>query len=276
MLDYCVMLLIRYHKYSPGYAGGGMKTLSLNRNQIKYVLIAAMLIDHIAWAFVPMNTVPGQIMHFIGRLTGPSMAYFLAEGYLHTRNVPGYAKRLGIFALLSWGPFCFFELGVLPVTIHTGHVIDPFCFYFSAWDISLSVIPAFGVIYTLLLGLLAIWLLDKGRCPKWCKILGIIGLCILSVFGDWPVFDILYAVFFFIFRENTKKKWIAYSVISVCTFVFGGISWEGVYQIGVFMVPFLIQFCYNGEIGSRKPVHKWFFYVFYPAHLLVLGVLAWL
>ena len=253
-----------------------MKKLSLNRNQVKYLLIAAMLIDHIAWAFVPMNTVPGQVMHFIGRLTGPTMAYFLAEGYLHTRNVSRYAKRLGIFALLSWGPFCFFELGMLPITIHTGHVRGLFYFYLSPWDISLAVMPAFGVIYTLLLSLLAIWLLDKGRCPKWCKILGIIGLCILSVFGDWPVFDILYALFFFIFRNNTKKKWIAYSIISGCTFVFGGISWEGVYQIGVFMVPVLIQFFYNKESGSKKPVHKWFFYVFYPAHLLLLGVLAWL
>ena len=25
----------------------------LNRNQLKYLVIAAMLIDHIAWAFVP-------------------------------------------------------------------------------------------------------------------------------------------------------------------------------------------------------------------------------
>ena len=31
--------------------------LSLNRNQLKYLVIAAMLIDHIAWAFVPMDTV---------------------------------------------------------------------------------------------------------------------------------------------------------------------------------------------------------------------------
>lgn len=44
-----------------------MKKLSLNRNQIKYLVIVAMLIDHIAWAFVPMASIPGQIMHFIGR-----------------------------------------------------------------------------------------------------------------------------------------------------------------------------------------------------------------
>lgn len=26
---------------------------------------------------------------------------------------------------------------------------------------------------------------------------------------------------------------------------------------------------------QQKPFHKWFFYVFYPLHLLVLGVLRW-
>jgi len=59
----------------------------LNRNQLKYIVIVAMLIDHIAWGFVYMDSVLGQVMHFIGRLTGPTMVYFIVEGYLHTRNV---------------------------------------------------------------------------------------------------------------------------------------------------------------------------------------------
>ena len=46
-----------------------MKTPGFNRNQIKYLVIIAMLIDHIAWAFVPMESLPGQIMHFIGDFT---------------------------------------------------------------------------------------------------------------------------------------------------------------------------------------------------------------
>lgn len=240
-----------------------MKRISLNRNRIKYLVIIAMLIDHIAWAFVPMASVLGQIMHFIGRLTGPTMACFLAEGYLHTRNVKKYAWRLGIFALLSWVPFCLFEFQKLPMGFYSD---GGFWFY-----------PVFGVIYTLMLALLAVWLWDKGRCPKWCKVLGIIGLCILSVLGDWPIFDILYALVLFVYREQPKKKWIWFGVISVGSFgvmgLFQGFGIWGIYQLGVFMVPLLMQFCYNGQSGSRKPIHKWFFYVFYPLHLLVLGLL---
>lgn len=258
-----------------------MKRISLNRNQMKYLVIVAMLIDHIAWSFVPMHTVLGQIMHFIGRLTGPTMAYFLAEGYLHTRNVKKYVTRLGIFALLSWIPFIFFEYGVLlPITISKGvsEGMGGLRLYLSAKDITLVLYPFFGVIYTLLLSLLAILLWDKGNCSNWCKKLGLIGLCLLSFFGDWPVFDIFFALYFFIYRDQPRNKWTAYSIIAafsiVISFSFGGVL-KNLYQFGVFMVPFFIQFCYNGENGSRKPIHKWFFYIFYPAHLLVIGILHW-
>lgn len=240
-----------------------MKNVSLNRNQIKYLVIVAMLIDHIAWAFVPMESAAGQIMHFIGRLTGPTMACFVAEGYVHTRNVKKYAGRLGIFALASWVPFCLFEFQRLPI----GYSPDG-----SAWFY-----PAFGVIYTLLLGLLAIWLWDRGKCPKWCKVLGVVGLCVLSVLGDWPIFDVLYALTLFVYRDQPKKKWVWFGVVSVGSFVlmglFQGFTIWGVYQLGVFMVPLLMQYGYNGQGGSRRPIHKWFFYVFYPLHLLALGLL---
>lgn len=254
----------------------GMVPKGLNRNQIKYLVIVAMLIDHIAWAFVPMTSLSGQIMHFIGRLTGPTMAYFIAEGYQYTGNVKKYVGRLGIFALLSWAPFVFFEFGCFPVTITAGNCVTPgmaLQFYFATKDITVAIYPWFGVVYTLFLSLLAIWLWDKGKCPKWCKVLGIIGLCMASIFGDWPIFDILYALFFFCYREQPKKKWIAFSIVTVITFIFGGISWTGLYQLGIFMVLLLIQFCYNGEGGSRKSIHKWFFYIFYPLHLVVLGLL---
>lgn len=243
-----------------------MKRISLNRNQIKYLVIVAMLIDHIAWAFVPTRSVLGQVMHFIGRLTGPTMACFLAEGYLHTRNVKKYAGRLGIFALVSWVPFCLFEFQRLPI----GYSPEK-GFWF---------LPTFGVIYTLFLGLLAIWLWDKGKWPKWCKVLGIIGLCALSVLGDWGVSDVLYPLVLFSYRDQPKKKWFWFSVITLVgnTFVFVNALSKGVaiwtcYTWGVFMVPLLMQFCYNGQGGSRKPIHKWFFYIFYPLHLLVLGLL---
>ncbi len=247
--------------------------LSLNRNQLKYLVIAAMLIDHIAWAFVPTESVLGQVMHFIGRLTGPTMAYFIAEGYYYTRNVKKYAIRLGIFALLSWVPFVYFEYGHLPIymvsaTAGADHQI------INSWHFT----PEFGVLYTLLLGLMAIWLWDKGKVPKPVKILGIIGLCILSIFGDWAVFDVLWCLFLFIYRKNTRSKWTAFFCIGIsfCILYICRCGWiNSLWTFGIFMVPFMIQYCYSGKGGSKKAFHKWFFYIFYPAHLLVLGIIKW-
>ena len=236
------------------------RLISLNRNQIKYIVIAAMLIDHIAWAFVPTASILGQIMHFIGRLTGPTMAYFVVEGYLHTRDVKKYATRLGIFALISWIPFTLFEFGTLPIVIFSDGIV--------------RFIPAPGVIYTLFLSLLAVWVWDRAECPKWQKILVVTAICLLSVIGDWPVIDVFCALFFFVYRDNKQAKWLAYSItmLSMCIGSFI-VDRQSIFNIGVFMIPPMLECCYNGKSGSRNPVHKWFFYIFYPAHLLILAII---
>ncbi len=230
--------------------------MKLNRNQIKYIAIIAMLIDHIAWAFVPTASVPGQLLHFIGRLTGPTMAFMIAEGYQHTRDVRKYALRMGLFALISQIPYSLFE---------SGKILD-----FSA-----------SVIYTLFLGLLAIIVWDSKKASDGAKITAIILLCILSFIGDWPVTDVLLCLFFFINRNDEKKKWTTFAIIAACevaymfmVFISMGQPFRETFQLGIFMViPFLKM--YNGQPGSRKPFHKWFFYVFYPAHLLVLAYLKY-
>lgn len=226
----------------------------LNRNQLKYLAIAAMLIDHIAWGFVPLQSAAGQIMHFVGRLTGPTMAFFLAEGYIHTSDRTRYAMRLALFALLSWPCFSWFE---------TGHFFR----------------PEFGVIYTLLLGFLAIALWDRAPVTKGWKIAGTIGLCLLSLPGDWGPFDVLWPLLLWLYRDDPARKWRSFWIIAACAVV-SSISWDrplwtSVWLLGILAVPPILQYCYNGEPGSRHPFHKWVFYVFYPAHLLILALLRW-
>ena len=51
----------------------------LSLNCLKFIAAAAMLIDHIAFAFVPDGTAPAIVMHFIGRITGPTM-FFVSGG----------------------------------------------------------------------------------------------------------------------------------------------------------------------------------------------------
>ena len=221
----------------------------LNRNQIKYILILAMVVDHIAWGFVEKASFNGQWMHFIGRLTGPGMAFFLVEGYHHTRNIKSYILRLGIFAVISWPAYAYFEKGSI---LH----------------------PSFGVIYTLFLSLLLLVVYDRTDLTVIQKEWSMMVLMGLSLFGDWPGFDPAYALCFHVFRNNKKMMWGVYSAISLLSFSFNGFCREGLFQTGVFLVPLLLL-TYNGRPGSRSAFHKWFFYIFYPLHLAVLGYFRW-
>ncbi|MCR5419230.1 MAG: conjugal transfer protein TraX [Lachnospiraceae bacterium] len=223
----------------------------LSGNQIKYILILAMIADHIGWALVPKASVQGQLLHFFGRLTGPGMAYFLAEGFRYTKNLKAYALRLGIFAFLSWPAYAYFEKGTL-----------------------LKFYPCFGVIYSLFIALLILIVYERFDWPPRLREGAMILLMGLSLLGDWAGFIPTYALIFHHFREEPKKKWIAYCIVSILTFSINGFKAEGLFQTGVYLVPFLLLL-YNGRRGSGHPFHKWFFYFFYPIHLFILGYFRW-
>lgn len=58
------------------------------------------------------------------------------------------------------------------------------------------------------------------------------------------------------------------TAISIPYMISNGETW----QLGVFLViPLLLL--YNGEKGSGKAIHKWVFYIFYPLHLFILGLI---
>ena len=229
--------------------------MKLNRNQLKYIAIVAMLIDHIAWTFVPLYTVLGQVLQFIGRLTGPIMAYMIYEGYVHTRSIKKYVLRMGIFALISWVPFSLHEAHRFPTA-------------------------SFGVIFTLFLALLTLWMWDKANIPQPIKIALVIAACGLSLLGDWPIFDIMWPLFLLIDRGDPKKQWKDFIIITIAEVVGAQFSAIGtgqpfrqVFQFGAFLVPPVLMYLYNGEPGSKKAFHKWFFYIFYPVHLLALALI---
>lgn len=244
---------------------------SLNRNQIKYIVIIAMLIDHIAWGFVDrINPYFGGVMHFVGRLTGAAMAYFVGEGYQYTRSVPKYQMRLGIFAIISWVPFVYFEFGFFPFCNENADILT-----------SLSQ----SVIFTLFLGLTAIRMWESPKMSKPIKVCIVVLICAVSCIGDWAFMNVLGCLFVHVFRNDPKNKWIAFTLtyfipnFFMITYlaVSSGldIASRNFFQFGVLLVPVMMRFVYNGERGSKAAVHKWFFYAFYPLHLLILGFLRW-
>ena len=229
---------------------------ALNAYQLKILAIIAMLIDHIAWAFVPLNTIQGQALHVIGRLTAPIMCYFLAEGFFYTRNLKKYICRMGVFALISAAAFSFFESG--------GHLR----------------FVGMGMIYTLFLGLLAITVRLRTNWPRPVQITLAAVLCIFSLIGDWPVLGVLWPYYFALYRGNPKKQFLAFSLAGAAEVVYfirlmalmqPSLWWLQACQAGIFLaIPLLL--CYDGTLGGHRGT-KWLFYLFYPAHLFILGIL---
>lgn len=221
--------------------------MSLNRNQLKYLVIVAMVIDHIAAAFLSNDSAITVIMRMIGRLTAPTMAFFIVEGYFHTKNKKKYALRLFIFSLISWLPYSYFEYG--KATFH------------------------FSVIFTLFLGLMIVWLLDS-KINSGYKIFGIVLILFFSFLADWMIFVPLWCISFLALERN--KKAIGYGLYLATAILYSYLviksspAWTGIWAIGVFFVLPMIELFYHGESGSKKAFHKWFFYAFYPVHLLLL------
>lgn len=229
-----------------------VKKFGLSANVIKYIAIIAMLIDHIAWGFVDGTSLLGQLMHLIGRITAPIMCYFIAEGYYKTKNLNKYIGRLAIFSGISYFAFTF---------VHTGHFLAVF---------------NFGVILTLMLGLVALAVCKSEDKPLPVKIFITVVLCLASAIGDWPIFGVLYVLAFGLNHQNFKKQIFWFSIVSVSMVYLSiradiGAWYLNLFNLGVFLaVPIL--FAYNGQRGKGGQVNKWVFYIFYPLHLIILGL----
>lgn len=239
-------------------------------NALKWVAIAAMLIDHTAWLFVgDYYGLLGSVLHAVGRITGPTMFFFIAEGYHRTRNANRYTLRLFLFAVVSYLPFIYFQSGALP-----------------ARDTALH----FNVIYTLFLGLLAVRARHEVQSPV-LRVVVIGLLLVLSQYGDWGHLAILFILAFDIFRGNFAQQAFAYTAIvlvetlptvfnvmnallvqyqpvSSLTQYFGFIF----VKLGMFL-PLLLLYFYNGKKGRGGRMSKWAFYIFYPLHLVLLRLL---
>lgn len=237
----------------------------MNRLQWKYLAALAMLVDHIGMLFLPIATPAGVLCRVIGRLTAPVMAYFLAQGYFHTSSVRRYAGRLLLFAVLSQVPYAF---------VHGNSILT----------------PDFNVLFTWFLSVLILCVYDSSRSPAF-RAVGIGFLLILSVFCDWGVIVPLWVLGFYHFRQDRRGQLLSFCVIGSCFVLMAvadcilrGAHWYGqLWQTGVFLFLLCFFFCREGNragdgvvLPSRKygGFHKWFFYGFYPLHLLLLGILV--
>lgn len=256
-----------------GNAGMTAKAKGTSGFTLKMIAVITMLIDHTAAIIIqrailaPAGTgfvTPDnaetwfmiyQIMRTIGRMAFPIYCFLLVEGFVHTRNVKKYALRLLVFALISEIPF-------------------DLAFNRRLWDYRYN-----NVFLTLFLGLVTIACIrfvnsrirlkgDSKAKNYLCMLVRFIVVMAIAFAGmalaevpfctDYGAGGVAVIVAMYLLRQYPKTSFAAGVVL--LTVMCGSI------EIAALLMLVPIAF-YNGNRGRQI---KYFFYAFYPVHLLVL------
>lgn len=243
------------------------KSKILNSNQLKLIAIIAMTVDHIAWAMFdgyPTALLP-LVMHIIGRLTCPIMCYFIAEGYHYTRNINKYTFRLFAFAFVSHFAYIFASNDFVDFKSFIP-------FYYG------NFLNQTSVMWSLAWGLVMLRIADSKRIKSIYKVLLVILICIITLPSDWSCIAALCIMAIGTNRGDFRKQmsWLIFYVVLYSLVYFFAIDKVyGVLQMGVVLsIPVIAM--YNGKRGKNPKINKfmkWFFYIFYPVHLFVIGLI---
>lgn len=253
------------------YSEGGLSSFTL-----KIVAIVGMTSNHIGSIFAPYLPFEAEcVLLACGGITFPVMAFLLIEGYRHTSSIRRYAVRLLVFALVAQVPYRLFLASNL------------------------------NVLFTLLIGLIMLYVHDKGFpsavahgverfAPRFARkhlleqgdgdrritfyLVLAIGL-IVSIFCDWGVLGPLMILMGYLMPTRARR--ITYPIILAALSI-------GLPQANILMtegslsaIPYLLYaaigcpaaipllFAYRGRRGLPM---KYFFYAYYPLHILIIGI----
>lgn len=240
-----------------------IRVLRLSGNALKLLAAFFMLVDHVGVLLFPSVVA----LRAIGRLSFPIFAYMIAEGAHKTRDRLGYFLRL-----FTLGAIC--QLAYL---------------IFSPGSIYINILLTFSV------GVLLVWAFDRvklsflGGYGKLELVLSVIvfaallaGAVILSsiFLFDYALPGIVTPLFCSIFRSRDgypdslvrfDNKFVHVALLAIpLTFL---VAESAPVQLFSFLaLPLLLL--YSGNRGKYRM--KYFFYVFYPLHLLVLELISFL
>ena len=181
------------------------------------------------------------------------MWFFIAEGFYYTRNVKKYIGRLFLFAVISH--FAYNFAGGIPF-IPTGIFNQTGVMWSLAWAVVLMVV------------------FTTGNLRQWQKIICIILICLITFPADWSCIAAMCPVFIYLNRDSFKKQALSIVIWSMFYTIVYFIAIDKLYGIlqmfTVLSIPILKE--YNGERGKWIGM-KWLFYIYYPAHLFVIGII---
>lgn len=237
------------------------KTKLLNGNLLKILAAIFMVVDHVGVMFFPRL----MILRIIGRLSYPIFAFMIAEGARYTRNKMKYILTIGGLAFIcQLGYYIFAKdlymciLVTFTLSIATIYALSFFkkCLFSDA-----------SLVKKLLSGLLLMaTILTVSLLNKYLTIdYGFYG-CMVPVFAS--LFD------FRGIELGEKYKWVDSIYFRVGGLALGLILLAlryGVFQwYSLLALPLLLLY---SEKRGRVNL-KYFFYIFYPLHLVALEGIA--
>ena len=207
----------------------------LNNFTLKMIAILAMAIDHIGAVLFPQY----DIFRIVGRIAFPIFAFTLVEGFMHTKDIKKYMLRLGVLALVSEVPF---DLVFFGTPLEFGHQ---------------------NVFFTMFLGIAMLYLFLK-NVSIWRQFVVVFGMLLLAELlrTDYSSAGLFTIFMFYQWRGSNLLKLAGMAFVNL--FYLGGLQVYACFAA----IPIAM---YNGE---RGPKCKWFFYWFYPVHLLVIYLIS--
>ena len=221
----------------------------LNGNHLKLIAAVTMLLDHAGILLFPEIA----IFRILGRLTYPIFAYMIAEGCRYTRN------KLRYFLLV-------FGLGAGCQIVY----------YFFSGDTYLNILLTFSCSILLIYALQASYDAKTWQKQTLWSMLFCAGF--LTVYGlnhsltiDYGFWGVMVPVFVAFAHLRKFPHWASVLMLGVALALLSA-DMGGIQHYSLLALPLLLF--YSGKRGKHKM--KYFFYIFYPVHLVVLQGIAML
>ena len=220
----------------------------MNRRTLYIIGFISMIIDHIEYYFP--NVPYYEVWRSIGRIAFPIFAFFLIEGFYHTKNLTAYKLRL------LKGTVFLSIINLIQMIING---------YLSFEQLFLP-----NIFFTMLCGLFFIEGYEQLKVGKVKGFLSLMGsITLLLTICEYKEFALFYFVIFTILR-NTKIKFLISMIVFGCYCVYI----NDMIQFFMIFDNFLLCF-YNGQLG--KPFkQKYLFYYLYIGQFIILSIMKYI
>lgn len=232
-----------------------MQRLSINQTTLKFIAVISMLIDHIGVVFFP------NLLFFriIGRLAFPIFAFLIARGFLKTRSKTKYLLRMLLFACISIYPYYL-----------VFHTFAP------------NILFTFSLSFAMIWGFEAIKQSSFFRSNAWEQLLKysilVFFVFFITLLSELFLFEygflgVLLPFVFYVFQDKTEQFFFFTALTTLyCVMAFlSQFDFASLLQIfSLFSIPLL---AISSTLQSKRK-WKWFFYVFYPLHLITLYLIS--